>query len=473
MDYKTFNKGCLEEAKRLYKTANADQRYVLEKLFPELRETEDEKIRKNLINFLDAVWHLGKNANFDEHSKADCAEWISWLEKQEGCELIRKEWLEHIKQSWYKEGFIYGKYGGGTSKEWTINDTTTLNELIDFLENGTAKLQHDITRYANWLKIQLAPKVKPKFNVGEWITNSIETVQITGYDIDYGYQVDYKGNLQHRDTDIIEKEYHLWTIADAMDGDVLTNGKMVVIFKHFEEPSYRQHIVAYIGLDRGGNIQITDDTWRLGIDKAKPATKEQRDIFFQKMKEAGYQWDSEKKELKKFHIIDEGKAEMDYCFTKMMNGEKVSSAWSEEDAFRTSALTDVVKSGGSIRPELRNEFVDWLKSLKDRVQPQPKQEWSAEDEQHIDSLLKRLEGLCRKEFATTRFAVNEDEDWLKSIKNRVQPKQEWSEEDNKWIESLIQTFEDGYFEGFNQLESYGVIDWLKSFKNKYENKSNI
>lgn len=44
-------------------------------------------------------------------------------------------------------------------------------------------------------------------------------------------------------------------------------------------------------------------------------------------------------------------------------------AWSEEDAFRASALTDVVKSGGSIRPELRNEFVDWLKSLKNRVQP--------------------------------------------------------------------------------------------------------
>ena len=362
MDYKTFNKGCLEEAKRLYKTANADQRYVLEKLFPELRETEDEKIRKNLINFLDAVWHLGKNANFDEHSKADCAEWISWLEKQEGCELIRKEWLEHIKQSWYKEGFIYGKYGGGTSKEWTINDTTTLNELIDFLENGTAKLQHDITRYANWLKIQLAPKVKPKFNVGEWITNSIETVQITGYDIDYGYQVDYKGNLQHRDTDIIEKEYHLWTIQDAMDGDVLTNGKMVVIFKHFEEPSYRQHIVAYIGLDRGGDIQITDDTWRLGIDKAKPATKEQRDLLFQKMHEAGYEWDAEKKELKKIHIIDEGKAEMDYCFTKMMNGEKVSSVWSEVDEdFFNDTITFLKDTKNAL------DHVDWLKSLKERM----------------------------------------------------------------------------------------------------------
>ncbi len=30
-----------------------------------------------------------------------------------------------------------------------------------------------------------------------------------------------------------------------------------------------------------------------------PATKEQRDLLFQKMEEAGYEWDGEKKELKK------------------------------------------------------------------------------------------------------------------------------------------------------------------------------
>ena len=30
----------LKEAKRLYETANADQRYVLESLFPSLRESE-------------------------------------------------------------------------------------------------------------------------------------------------------------------------------------------------------------------------------------------------------------------------------------------------------------------------------------------------------------------------------------------------------------------------------------------------
>lgn len=32
---------------------------------------------------------------------------------------------------------------------------------------------------------------------------------------------------------------------------------------------------------------------------AMPATKEQRDMLFRKMKEAGYEWNGEKKELKK------------------------------------------------------------------------------------------------------------------------------------------------------------------------------
>ena len=43
-----------------------------------------------------------------------------------------------------------------------------------------------------------------------------------------------------------------------------------------------------------------------------------------------------------------------------------------------------------------------------------------EDEQHIDSLLKRLDGLCRNEFERTRFAISEDRDWLTSLKERIE-----------------------------------------------------
>ena len=137
-----------------------------------------------------------------------------------------------------------------------------------------------------------ADKIEPKFHEGDFIVNDYcmgKVIALT----DDAYLLDTEQGIPFS----CEHNAHLWTIEDAKPGDVLSNGKMIVIFKDFAEPSYKQHIVAYIGLDRGGKIQITDDTWRLGIDKAKPATKEQCELLFQKMKEAGYEWDAEKLEL--------------------------------------------------------------------------------------------------------------------------------------------------------------------------------
>lgn len=62
-------------------------------LIPELKESEDEKIRKDLITFLDEIWHLGKNANFDKWDKSDCSNWIAWLKKQGEQKPV--EWSEY------------------------------------------------------------------------------------------------------------------------------------------------------------------------------------------------------------------------------------------------------------------------------------------------------------------------------------------------------------------------------------------
>lgn len=144
--------------------------------------------------------------------------------------------------------------------------------------------------------------IKPKFNEGDWVVdekdNSVHQIKHVIENVTYGdFSYDLTDNGYFPYT---KSNYHLWTIKDAKDGDVLSNGKMIVIFKHFEEPSYKQHIVAYIGLDNYGDIQITDDTWNLGIDKVKPATKEQQDLLFQKMNEAGYKWDEQNKKVIKY-----------------------------------------------------------------------------------------------------------------------------------------------------------------------------
>ena len=114
------------------------------------------------------------------------------------------------------------------------------------------------------------------------------------------------------------------------------------------------------------------------------------------------------------------------------NIEGISPNWSEEDEDYLFLLNSICKDAEEkyrnspdvlVRKEIANAR-NWLQSLKGRVQP--KQEWSEDDEQHIDSLLKRLDALCRNKFERTRFAISEDRDWLKSLRpqNRWKPSDE-------------------------------------------------
>ncbi len=76
-----------KEAKRLYQTANADQRYVLETLFPELNESEDERIRKELIAYIkdqqsSFISPPDCRDKYEEEENDKYNSWIVWLEKQ-------------------------------------------------------------------------------------------------------------------------------------------------------------------------------------------------------------------------------------------------------------------------------------------------------------------------------------------------------------------------------------------------------
>lgn len=103
-------------------------------------------------------------------------------------------------------------------------------------------------------------------------------------------------------------------------------------------------------------------------------------------------------------------------------------------------------------------------TAKDALAQIQKPAWSEEDVEHIDSLLKRLDGLCRNKFERTRFAISEDRDWLRSLKDRVQPqpKQEWSEEDEQMIEDIIEAIPGEYAASdYHEMEN-----WLKSLSHQ-------
>ena len=264
-------------------------------IFPELAESEDDRIRNGLIALLKFGLEDGSAIapGFNETKE----EALAWLEKQDK----QKEYtfksiprlLDMIEPTDRAKAYCQ-KLIDALVKEGYATDAKIIGECLK-------KMNGEDVAMATMDEQKSDDNIEPKFKIGDWvvskITGSVYQIKNCIENLSnhkYGYDLTNGGYIGSNQVN----HYHLWTIKDAKDGDVLSNGKMIVIFKHFEEPSYRQHIVAYIGLDLGGDIQITDDTWRLGIDKAKPATKEQRDLLFQKMKEAGLEWDSEKKELK-------------------------------------------------------------------------------------------------------------------------------------------------------------------------------
>lgn len=90
----------LEKARRLYKTANQDQKYVLESLFPELKMTEDEQFRKRILEELyDGL------RKFDGELKRQFEFAIAWLEGQGENSVVNFDEAEKEK-----DDFVSGKF---------------------------------------------------------------------------------------------------------------------------------------------------------------------------------------------------------------------------------------------------------------------------------------------------------------------------------------------------------------------------
>ena len=138
----------LEEAKRLYKDANADQRYVLESLFPELAEIEEVRIRKRIIQALH-----GDVLDMEETTKA-----IDWLEKQ----------CEQKYTPKYKVGDTIYYNSFGEVKSMIVANVVVIDDDDSMYEdeNGGAVFEKDL------IEQKSTDKVEPKFDVGDKIQYS-------------------------------------------------------------------------------------------------------------------------------------------------------------------------------------------------------------------------------------------------------------------------------------------------------------
>lgn len=250
MDYEQKYKTALETAKGLYNSifVNND---ILEQIFPELGESDDEKIKKWLIGYFNQYTIDGMPVTF----------------------------------------------GNGLN----VKDITA------------------------WIEKQGNNDVKPKFKVGDYIKHNTlpnfiaKVISINGdsygiESIEKHYRAEYYN---------AEQNFHLWTIQDVKDGDVLAASDDSVFI--FESVSGNA-CVPHVALPNNGKLIINRGlklAWET-VEGVKPATKEQRDTLFAKIKEAGYEWVDHKKELIKlnnsnepnfiWHSIDEEPEEMREIF---------------------------------------------------------------------------------------------------------------------------------------------------------------
>ena len=187
-------------------------------IFPELKESEDERIRKAIIAYI----------SHDQHCGVSNADMIAWLEKQ---------------------------------------------------------------------GIQTTDKVEPKFEVGDWIVlplviiAHIESLNSTDYQVTTtdGKICDFKISKQDN--------YRLWSITDAKNGDLIyvsTEEKGIqAIFHEYKNDTIFFHCYLCADFVQGGYMPIGS------VELTYPLQKTHYNRFFEKMHEAGYEWDGKKKELKK------------------------------------------------------------------------------------------------------------------------------------------------------------------------------
>lgn len=151
------------------------------------------------------------------------------------------------------------------------------------------------------IKRKPADKAEPKFKPGDWIVcDGIDSAaRITG--IDSGsYEAEFfDGTTRFSDIEYVDGNFRLWTVRDAKDGDVLVNhnDEVPFIFKGFLNQDHPDCPVAYCGINDAGKFKICSGDYFWEDSNVKPATKEQRDLLFSKMRDAGYEWDAGNKLL--------------------------------------------------------------------------------------------------------------------------------------------------------------------------------
>ena len=375
MDYEKKYKEALGWMQSLYNGLHGKTKEDAEHYFPELRKSEDERIRKELIFYLGDMPEDTELRNGITNRDV-----LAWLEKQGEKKPIMNiptrevilaiwdlgnEWkeltngsistkygtqLDYIQKHWHESEYYLREKQG--EQKVPINDFKAKNWYVSEVDGKI----HDMT-------YNPADKVEPKFKVRDWIVNDQGSAfQIAYIDTEnYRYVFEIGGytkeEMNYENIAFANNHYRKWTLDDAKDGDVLVDDLDNICIYQESSTKFMYHSYCY-----GNNKYFVNSGGSHQIVGTCPATKEQRDTLLKAMADAGYTFDFEKKELKLL-ISNDGDFES--------NNSKQNPTWGEDDERIVTALMEGFRYHQLFNPrfgEVPNaEIIDWIKSLKERL----------------------------------------------------------------------------------------------------------
>ena len=379
-----------DKAINLIKDYNKDEEGFIcvkpEKIFPELKESKDERIRKALIEVFSNREKYLIDQSFGDITVSEA---LAWLEKQ-GEQKVNYTTLVETGN---------GGINALVTRELPTNgcDEQKPDDKIEPTDYNSIDPHFG----------KPIDKVEPKFKIGDWVivtTNECEEIrQIV--------RIEYFSNglPQYIFSDGLWfgncSNVRLWSIKDAKDGDVLQLGIVTVIFREYIG---NENCKCYCSVC-DGEFEIPsqeDDNNSYGYYNATPATKEQRDLLFEKMHEAGYEWDEEKKEPKKIVVP---KFNIHDCVVKKHN--------SNINDFGYFIITDITDGKYWYNDRIICDITEqdeW--ELYEPVRQKPTA-WSEEDETGWTNTMIMIKEVASKHY--TKDSIKLVIDWLNSLKERI------------------------------------------------------
>lgn len=282
----------------------------MNEIFPELKESEGEKIRKSIIEF------VKQNKSFHYLLGVSKEDAIAWLEKQ-----AEQKPADKVEPK-FKVGDIV-KHKDNPYLTYILKRFTDDGdyEFHAIGKDGNEGCTHfaAVKCQDDWELVEQKPtdKVEPKFHKGDWIVHhGTENIYQVVAVIDNQYQLKYGDNYAIQNCADVDRCARLWDITkDAKDGDVIftssTASHETFIFKNIDE---RGNVKCYFAYDSEDGFREGKYHFIGSAINCKPATKEQYDTLMKAMADAGYTFDFDKKELKK---IEQKPADMDNKFLRI------------------------------------------------------------------------------------------------------------------------------------------------------------